>query len=557
MTRIPEASRIPSATNNPGKAVNSNGTGTGANGPATLPPLLPGRFAFLNSLRVRLLASYAVVLLLTLAVISGALLLLLQARPVPDALILDRLAVGLQATMQRNLSLPPQPNIKVEDRIARVLTTAANRANFRVLVVDTTGRVLYDSKNYDSKLVFNGAGYPLGTVIPFVETPYASSDVPNISLASGTFQDHHALTWLYIRQLPAPEDPVNTPLLLFASQPPRTTLSDILRYYGPDILQPIAEAGIIGLVAALIFALLIARSVVRPLQQVANAARALSEGNLDVTAPEHGPSEVRALAAAFNQMTAQVSESQQAQRDFLANVSHDLRTPLTSIQGFSQALIDGVAGNPQSSLRAATIIHDEAARMYRMVEELLDLARIEAGRFAMTRHGVPIGDVVEAVGERLALTARNKNITLLTTIAPGLPVIAGDGDRLAQVFTNLADNALKHTPAGGTVTLRAQLQDNGVVVSVHDTGEGIPAKDVPHVFERFYQVDKSRQRRDGAGLGLAIAGQIIAAHGGRIWVESEEGVWTQFSVWLPMPNPDGSTILRRRADALAIKKTVK
>jgi signal transduction histidine kinase len=557
MIETPKASPITAAGSRSSKGDDSGSTSSSATGMNVLIVPRPGRFAFLNSLRVRLLASYAVVLLLTLAVIAGALLLLLQARPVPNALILDRLAIGLQTTIQRSLTLPIDRIGKVEDKIVRALTVIANRANFRVLVTDSAGKVRYDSKDYDAKVVFNGAGYKLGDMIAFVEEPYTSTDAPDIALARGTFQDTHNLTWLYVRQLPNIGDSPDESLLIFASQPPRTTLSDILRYYGPDILQPVMEAGIIGLIAAFIFALLIARSVVRPLQQVAAAANALSHGNLEVKAPERGPTEVRAVAAAFNQMTQQVSESQQAQRDFLANVSHDLRTPLTSIQGFSQALIDGVAGNPQSSLRAATIIHDEAARMYRMVEELLDLARIEAGRFAMTRHGVPIGDVVEAVGERLTMTARNKNITLITNVAPQLPIIAGDGDRLAQVFTNLADNALKHTPTGGTVTLRALTQDNGVVISVHDTGEGIPAQDLPHVFERFYQVDKSRQRRDGAGLGLAIAGQIIAAHSGRIWVESEEGAWTQFNVWLPMPNPDGSTILRRRVDAAAAKKQPK
>jgi signal transduction histidine kinase len=266
---------------------------------------------------------------------------------------------------------------------------------------------------------------------------------------------------------------------------------------------------------------------------------------------------VQAVAVAFNQMTQQVAAGQRAQRDFLANVSHDLRTPLTSIQGFSQAIIDGVAADPESALRAATVIHDEAARMYRMVEELLDLARIESGRFTMARHGVRIGEVVGAVGERLALTAQNSGITLKTEIVPPMPVLAGDGDRLAQVFTNLIDNALKHTPSGGVVTFHAEPQDNGVLITVQDTGEGIPAKDLPRVFERFYQVDKSRQRRDGAGLGLAIAGQIIVAHGGKIWVESQEGAWTRFSVWLPPPAFDGSTVVRRRADAISAGKSLK
>ncbi|MHB8627941.1 MAG: sensor histidine kinase [Aggregatilineales bacterium] len=510
-----------------------------------------------GSLRVRLLLSYAVVLLLTLTVSVVALLLLLQTRAAASEITLEQLSGGLQGLVQRNLALPGSGPPRIEDRVERILTSVAYHYNVRILITDASGAVRYDSKAYDSKNNPTGKGFKIGGQVPFFgEAAYTPSDSPGLSLLHGTFQDPNGANWVYVRQAPIDASP-DASWFVLAVTPPRTTLSEIVRYYGSDILLPVLEAGLIGLVAAIIFALLITRSVARPLQQVADTARAISQGELDRSAPVRGPAEVQAVAVAFNQMTQQVAVGQRAQRDFLANVSHDLRTPLTSIQGFSQAIIDGVAADPDSALRAATVIHDEAARMYRMVEELLDLARIEAGRFTMARHGVRIGEVVSAAGERSALTAQNKGVTLKTEVVPPMPVLAGDGDRLAQVFTNLVDNALKHTPTGGTITLHAEPQDNGVLITVQDTGEGIPAKDLPRVFERFYQVDKSRQRRDGAGLGLAIAGQIVAAHGGKIWVESQEGAWTRFSVWLPPPSFDGSTVIRRRADAISAGKSLK
>lgn len=470
----------------------------------------------LNSLRTRLLASYVIVLVLTLGVIAVTLMLLLQARPIPNEVNTDRLGTALQTFVQalqaKNITLTNAPPQRL---IEHYFTGFATRYNIRILVTDAIGTVSYDSKTYDAKGVYNPAnGFKQNAHIAFVAQPYTVNDAPVETLVRGTFNDDKGNPWLYVAQSATPAN-ANAPLLTFAVSAQHTTLAEIIKYYGSDILQPVFEAGVSGLIIAFIFAFVIARSVARPLQEVADTAAAIAQGHLDRTAPVRGPEEVRVVAVAFNQMTREVAEGQQAQREFLANVSHDLRTPLTSIQGFSQAIIDGVAANPQVTLRAANIIHDEAARMYRMVEELLDLAQIEAGRVAMTRHGVRIGEVVSAVGDRLSLTASKKGVTIATEIVPPMPVLSGDGDRLSQVFTNLAENAIKHTPAGGTVTLRAQIQDNGVLVTVHDTGEGIPAQDLARIFERFYQVDKSRQRRDGAGLGLAITHQIVTAHNGR------------------------------------------
>jgi len=253
-----------------------------------------------------------------------------------------------------------------------------------------------------------------------------------------------------------------------------------------------------------------------------------------------GPDEVRSLAEHFNVMADEVKSSRQAQRHFVANVSHDLRTPLTSIQGFSQALLDGTAQEEPARQAAARIIHDEAAHMNRLVEQLLELARWDAGRIALRMDSVDLHQLLATCVERMQWRARAEELALTLRVAP-LPSIQGDGDRLAQVFTNLLDNALAHTQAGGSIALAgvALQQQSAVEVSVTDTGPGIPPEELPRIFERFYRVDKSRagSRRRGAGLGLAIVKEIVEAHAGEVRVESVIGLGTRFIVRLPLSPP--------------------
>jgi signal transduction histidine kinase len=345
-----------------------------------------------------------------------------------------------------------------------------------------------------------------------------------------------------------PNNNNNTLRYVLASPEPNQTLGTIFDSFGETFLLPVCQAGLLGLVIALALSAWIARSVAKPLRAIAEATGRVASGDYEHRVPVTGPTEARVVGHAFNNMTAQVKFTQQAQQDFLANVSHDLRTPLTSIQGYSQAIIDGIASNPETAKHAATIINEEAGRLNRMVNDLLDIAKIQAGRMQMMRQAVEVDQVLRLVGGSMAVKAEQKGVQLHTQI-PDLTRIAGDGDRLAQVFTNLVDNAVKHTDSGGQVWFNASLEDGGVLVMVQDTGEGIPTEDLSRIFERFYQVDKSRNRpsqRDGAGLGLAITHEIVHAHGGRIWVESEVGTGTRFSVWLPMMSGDRSTVIRMR-----------
>jgi len=297
------------------------------------------------------------------------------------------------------------------------------------------------------------------------------------------------------------------------------------------------RVGLVAFVVSVLLAVIIARSIACPLKKVAAAADEVARGNYDLHLDLVSPDEVRSVATSFNTMTQAVRASQQAQRDFVTNVSHELKTPLTSIQGFSQAILDGTADDGESIQRAAGIIHDEAGRMARMVSQLLDLAKIEAGQIVMARQPVELRAVLEGCLEKLSPQAVREGVSLNGNLAQLSTEVrvTGDGDRLAQVFIVLLDNALKHTPSGGEVTVVARCPDASLVeVSVSDTGCGIPALDLERVFERFYQVDKSRARKKGgSGLGLAIAKEIVSAHGGEIVVESIVDMGSRFTVRLP------------------------
>lgn len=333
-------------------------------------------------------------------------------------------------------------------------------------------------------------------------------------------------------------------MLILILPRPRVRLATLL---GEDLGRPFLRAGVVALIVSIVLAWMIARWVARPLQDLARATRSVAEGDYAAPTKVHGPSEVEELGAAFSEMVARVQAGQQSQRDFVANVSHELKTPLTSIQGFAQAIRDGAAGDEAGIRRAGEVIFEESDRLRHLVEELLDLARLDAGQVALAREPVDLGRIVEAVVERLSLPAAERRVGLEREVPP-LPSVIGDGDRLAQVFTNLIDNAIRHSPPEAKVVVRGFLQGTWITVTVEDAGPGIASEELSRIFERFYQVDKARAGGEGrgTGLGLAISREIVEAHGGRILAESEPGRGSRFSVQLPTAAPDDATPVRRR-----------
>ena len=299
-----------------------------------------------------------------------------------------------------------------------------------------------------------------------------------------------------------------------------------------DLLPRLVFSGLIGVAAALGLGFLLSQSVAAPLRNIARAARSVARGNYRQRVPATGPREVRDLAANFNRMTEEVQRSQQTLRDFLANISHELKTPLTSIRGFSQAVLDGTIDDAEGIERSSRVINDESNRVLRLVEELLDLSRIESGQISMRQEDVDLQELFGHVGEVFALRSEEGGVRLdVDSEADGH--IRGDYDRLEQVLNNLLDNAFRHTPRGGAVRLGARPIQHGLIqVTVTDTGQGIPQGDLPHLFERFYRAQNGSNGK-GYGLGLAITREIVRAHGGDIWATSESGRGTSFVLTLP------------------------
>jgi two-component system, OmpR family, sensor kinase len=270
-------------------------------------------------------------------------------------------------------------------------------------------------------------------------------------------------------------------------------------------------AALVGVIFAAGLSFVVARSIARPLRRVAAATRSLGADERYEPLPREGGTELASLADAFNEMAAQLAAAREAERNFLLSVSHELRTPLTAIRGYAEGLADGAFDADE----AARTINQEALRLERLVRDLLDLARMNRSEFSVGSEVVDLAETARQAVARHVARAREFGVTLTAEGAESW--VQADGDRLLQVASNLVENALRETPGGGSVTVRAE--EGRLLVA--DTGPGIPPEDVAHAFERFYLYDKiGKDRPVGSGLGLAIVRQLTEAMGGEVSVES-------------------------------------
>lgn len=252
-----------------------------------------------------------------------------------------------------------------------------------------------------------------------------------------------------------------------------------------------------------------------------------------VMAPLYARNQLRGAVMVLRDVTEE-RQSDKLRKDFVANVSHELRTPISMIQGYSEALIDDIAQSPEERSEMATIVHEESLRMGRLVQDLLDLARMEAGHVQLHKSPVNMTHFIQRMHRKFAGLFKEKHILFAEVLPEERTLLSVDEDRLEQVFTNLIDNAIRHTPERGKVTVRMERTESYVRIDIQDSGTGIPESDLPFIFERFYKADKARTRGlSGTGIGLAIVKNLVEAHGGSVSAQSKEGEGTTFSIILP------------------------
>ncbi|MBI2761530.1 MAG: HAMP domain-containing protein [Chloroflexi bacterium] len=464
------------------------------------------------SLRLKLAVAFALVTFVTVVLAALGMMLLLREREVTAA----RERVGqFGNAVAEQVALRARENYQA-DAISRFLYQRAEELKLRFLLIDNLNTIIADTddrltgQRVDS-LTFNTQEFKTSRAAGFSFTTWQGQFIFRPDRGGQVLQTTSQ----------------NYRVLILA---PEGAIAGAWR----GLLPRLALSGGIAMLVAVAIAYLLSRSITRPIVRVTRASEAMAAGHYDQRITVQGRDEIGRLSRTFNQMAHQVSTSHRTMRDLIGNVAHELKTPLTSIQGYSQAMVDGVVQTPEDSEHAARVINDEAERMRRLVEDLLYLSRLESGQLRIEREPVRVPALIQTAAERVIWLLRDSNRELRLQLPVDLPTIQGDEGRLEQVLANLLDNAVRFTPAGGRITLSAQWSLDSVTISVHNTGSHIAPEHLARIFERFYQVDPSRAR-DGhhGGLGLAIAREIVLAHGGSLTAHSEPNTGTEFRVVIP------------------------
>ncbi|OGO33462.1 MAG: hypothetical protein A2W35_07815 [Chloroflexi bacterium RBG_16_57_11] len=471
------------------------------------------------SLRLRLWLTYMLIISVVITIATAAVVLYLVRNPAIDRDELQRIRLVARLVVRRTPVFDEEFDPALPARLEQTARRVDDSLQARLAIYSPLGELLIDSRD--------GEAPPMPEFILLDR---------KLLFTAPVFRDSTGQVWLYTT---APMEGGNT--LVVATPRPKRSVWNLFR---EEFIRPFLRALVLAFILSLLMAVWMARWISAPLQRLAGAASSISTSDFHAIPPE-GPAEVQEVARAFNQMGERLQAGQRSQRDFIANVSHDLKTPLTSIQGYAQAILDGAS----DSSTAARVIYDEAGRMHRVVVDLLDLARLDAGTLNLDQAPVDLVGLLRGVTQKFTLQAERAQIDVKLEISwknAGEPLmLLGDADRLSQVFSNLLDNALKFTTPCGEVQLRLSQADGWIQVEVMDSGPGIPEGELERVFERFYQVDKSRSGGDrrSVGLGLAIAREIIQAHGGTIRASNREpgGNGCSMTVRLPLSPPDGKS----------------
>jgi len=309
-------------------------------------------------------------------------------------------------------------------------------------------------------------------------------------------------------------------------------------------------AGLVAVLVGVALGFLFSWLITGPMRQLTLGARKVAAGDFSYRISQKSDDEIGEVSDAFNTMAKELEKKEKSRRQFLADTAHELRNPLSIIQGNLEAWLDGVITPTPEQVAS---VYDETVLLSRLVTDLRDLSLAEAGRLKLSQNTTELGGFILAQIASVKSRCEGKRISIDADLPDGLPAVLIDRDRIRQVLHNLIDNALRYTRAGGTIKIGASYKTNGlVIVSVSDSGSGIAAEDLPHVFDHFYKADRSRQRgHGGAGIGLAMVKRLVELHGGTVWVESRKGKGSTFFFTLPVARRDRRAVILSKSHKLS------
>jgi signal transduction histidine kinase len=478
----------------------------------------------ISGLQARLIVAFVGIVLVALLVAAVVFVIIRreeQEKQALDHAIVASPAIYSEFVYRQRAGFP-------ESVLANFANSAADLYDVRVLLIDRSNASIVRDSNgeLDGQEVVFPEDFDVqqeGRFRPYVSW-HPDNDAPGADL-------------VFVSALPSRFDEVRTapprgaePYWLFLAVP-ESTIRDAWR----DLLPGLIIAALIALPIAVALGIFIAGYITHPLHKLTVASQRMAEGNYDVDVALDRRDEVGGLSRAFSTMAQRVGDAQSQMRALVANVSHDLKTPLTSILGFSQALRDGRAADEADARHMGEVIHDEASRLSRRLNDLLFLSEIESGQALLQRDEVDVQPLVRGVIERIEPQLEGRGIALEADLDDGI-IVSADGEKLERALENLLDNARKYTPSAGRIGVRATAEDGATVIEVANTAGDLSEEELPRLFERFYRRGggAGQNAADGSGLGLPIARDLIELHGGTLGAALRDGELV-FTIRLPGP----------------------
>ncbi len=460
----------------------------------------------MKGIRARLIVQVSIILLLIVLLLEGLFLLAVRSYYIGSATE----ALTTRATTSATFINKYLEGQRLKDRARYILENLSQEEYAKIEILDTNGKVIINSYGFSP-------AEPLNT--PDVAAAVAGG--------TGTYIGRSAQTQERILAVSNPLKSMGMTIgvLRFSvsAEPLYSAVSTIALYA--------AGVGLLVILLGFVLSLLMAKRIVDPIEELTRIAKQMATGNFTVQAAKRHEDEVGTLAETLNFMAKELERNEKLKNDFISSVSHELRTPLTSIKGWGETLISGGLEDAEETLLGLEVISKETDRLIGLVEELLDFSKFQSGEMKLVQQPLDLRGLLEELRRQYGYCESEKQIALRVEIPEQSLSVAGDPNRLKQVFVNLLDNAFKFTPPHGTIRVTADRSSSCIIVKVIDTGEGIPPEDLSKVAEKFY---KGRSKLSGSGLGLAICKEIVQLHGGSFRVESTLGVGTTVTVELPV-----------------------